>query len=144
MFKDVATTIAEKCVNPTNKHPYPVSMIEKAMRECHIAVKPNKSSKQQALEAIPKLREHLPIQRAQMRVRLVSPVAFSKSLKAILKKLSIAPEKEEVDDDSIQVTCLINPGQFRMLDEQLRDQTSGRGQLELLDLKETVDVEGNL
>ena len=42
LFKEVATTITEKCVNPETKRPYPVSMIEKAMKECHIAVKPNK------------------------------------------------------------------------------------------------------
>jgi ribosome maturation protein Sdo1 len=29
-------------------------MIEKAMKECHLAVKPNKNSKQQALESIGK------------------------------------------------------------------------------------------
>ena len=47
LFKDVATTVADKCVNPESKRPYPVSMIEKAMKECHIAVKPNKNAKQQ-------------------------------------------------------------------------------------------------
>ena len=44
LFKEVATTITEKCVNPETKRPYPVSMIEKAMKECHIAVKPNKGT----------------------------------------------------------------------------------------------------
>ena len=44
LFKEVATTITEKCVNPETKRPYPVSMIEKAMKECHIAVKPNKGN----------------------------------------------------------------------------------------------------
>merc|ERR1712223_2222688 len=57
LFKQVATTITEKCVNPEAKRPYPVSMIEEAMKECHIAVKPNKGAKQQALEIVPKLRE---------------------------------------------------------------------------------------
>merc|ERR1712223_336107 len=57
LFKEVATTISDKCVNPETKRPYPVSIIEKAMKECHIAVKPNKGAKQQALEIVPKLRE---------------------------------------------------------------------------------------
>ena len=80
LFKDVATNVAEKCVNPETKRPYPVSMIDKAMKECHIAIKPNKSAKQQALEVVPKLREKLPLARAQMRFQIVVPVRDSKKL----------------------------------------------------------------
>lgn len=32
LFKDLATKIADKCVNPETKRPYPTSMIEKAMK----------------------------------------------------------------------------------------------------------------
>ena len=32
MFKDMANIIADKCVNPDTKRPYPVTMIEKAMK----------------------------------------------------------------------------------------------------------------
>ena len=53
LFKEVATTITEKCVNPETKRPYPVSMIEKAMKECHIAVKPNKGTYVLTLVSIP-------------------------------------------------------------------------------------------
>mgnify|MGYP001185966162 CR=1 FL=1 len=38
LFKEVATTITEKCVNPETKRPYPVSMIEKAMKEDKIEI----------------------------------------------------------------------------------------------------------
>ena len=31
-FSDIATVISDKCVNPESKRPYPVSMIEKAMK----------------------------------------------------------------------------------------------------------------
>merc|ERR1711981_289184 len=72
LFKEVATTISDKCVNPETKRPYPVSIIEKAMKECHIAVKPNKGAKQQALEIVPKLREKLPLSRAEMRFKIVA------------------------------------------------------------------------
>lgn len=47
MFRDIATTVADKCVNPETKRPYPVSMIERAMKDIHYSVKPNKSTKQQ-------------------------------------------------------------------------------------------------
>lgn len=74
MFKEIATTVADKCVNPENKRPYPVSMIEKAMKEIHLAVKPNKSTKVQSLEAIHKLKEHLPLEKAEMRVKITVPI----------------------------------------------------------------------
>merc|ERR1712083_1208982 len=94
-FKEVATTITEKCVNPETKRPYPVSMIEKAMKECHIAVKPNKGAKQQALEIVPKLREKLPLSRAQMRLKIVVPVKDIKKLNQKLVKLKLTMESEE-------------------------------------------------
>lgn len=46
-LKEIATIVAEKCVNPDTKRPYPVTMIEKGMKDIHYSVKPNKSSKQQ-------------------------------------------------------------------------------------------------
>lgn len=47
MFRDIATIVAEKCVNPETKRPYTVSLIEKAMKDIHYSVKANKSTKQQ-------------------------------------------------------------------------------------------------
>lgn len=37
----------DKCVNPETKRPYSVTMIEKAMKDIHYSVKPNRNSKQQ-------------------------------------------------------------------------------------------------
>lgn len=47
MFRDIATTVADKCVNPETNRPYTVTMIEKAMKDLHVSVKPTKSTKQQ-------------------------------------------------------------------------------------------------
>lgn len=144
LFKDVATTVADKCVNPESKRPYPVSMIEKAMKECHIAVKPNKNAKQQALEILPKLREQIPIERAQMRFKIVVPVKESKKLMNALKKVTMIKENEEKIDDNITMTCLVDPGVYRQLEKMVNDETHGKGQLELLSLKEVVDSEEQL
>ncbi len=144
LFKDVATNVADKCVNPETKRPYPVSIIEKAMKECHIAVKPNKGAKQQALEVLPKLKEQIPLARAQMRFRLVVPVRDSKKIVNGLKKIDMTKEKEEKSEDDMIIVCLVDPGEFRKLDELVRNETSGKGQLELLDLKEVVDSEQQL
>ena len=142
MFKDVANQVADMCVNPDNKRSYPVSMIEKAMKECHLSsVKVNKSAKQQALEAVTKLKEHMPIERAQMRIRLTYPIQAGSSMRKNLKKLNIKPESEDKIEDELTVVCLIDPGQFKALDESLRDSTQGKGNLELINLKEIQDTE---
>lgn len=46
-FRDIATVVAEKCVNPETKRPYTVNLIEGAMKDIHYSVKANKNTKQQ-------------------------------------------------------------------------------------------------
>jgi len=46
-FREIATIIADKCLNPRTKLPYPVSLIEKAMNDLHFSVSMTKTSKQQ-------------------------------------------------------------------------------------------------
>jgi len=48
-FRDIATTVADKCVNPETKRPYTVTMIEKAMKDIHFSVKPTKGTKPQVV-----------------------------------------------------------------------------------------------
>ena len=45
--KELATLVAEKCVDPSTQRPYPVGMIEKAMTEVGYSVKTNKTAKSQ-------------------------------------------------------------------------------------------------
>lgn len=52
MFRDIATIVAEKCVNPETKRPYTVNLIERAMKDIHYSVKANKSTKQQVSEKV--------------------------------------------------------------------------------------------
>ena len=54
LFKDVASIIAEKCINPKTQRPYTITMIERALRDCHFSVDPKRSAKQQALQARPR------------------------------------------------------------------------------------------
>lgn len=46
-FRDIATVVADKCVNPETKRPYPVGVIERAMKDIHYSVIPTRSTKQQ-------------------------------------------------------------------------------------------------
>lgn len=45
--KEIATGVAERCVDPTTQRPHTVTMIEKALAEIHFNVLPNKSTKSQ-------------------------------------------------------------------------------------------------
>jgi ribosome maturation protein SDO1 len=46
-YKEIATIVADKCVNPETKRPYTVSLIEQSMKDIHFSINPNKSAKQQ-------------------------------------------------------------------------------------------------
>lgn len=89
------------CINPETKRPYPVSMIEKAMKDIHFSVKLNRSAKQQALEAIPQLKASLPIERAQMRVKIVLFGKESRKLKGKITKLTSKVETDEWNDSQL-------------------------------------------
>ena len=52
LFKDIATIVAEKCVNPETQRPLTVGLVQKAMKEIHFSVNPAKSAKSQALQVI--------------------------------------------------------------------------------------------
>ena len=51
-FHEIVQMVTEKTVNPQTQRPYPVNTIEQALRDAHLAIKPLRNSKQQALEAI--------------------------------------------------------------------------------------------
>ena len=82
-------------MNPETKRPYPVGVIEKSLKQAHFSVNPNKNNKQQALVAIKKLQSILPIERAQMRLRVIC----HKKHTTMLKEMSTEVEEEKVHDD---------------------------------------------
>ncbi|KAH0776315.1 hypothetical protein KY290_007726 [Solanum tuberosum] len=47
-FRDIATIVMQKTINPETQHPYTISMIERLMHEIHFAVDPNSISKKQS------------------------------------------------------------------------------------------------
>ncbi|XP_060903137.1 ribosome maturation protein SBDS [Labrus mixtus] len=142
-FRDIATIVAEKCVNPETKRPYTVNLIERAMKDIHYSIKPNKSSKQQALEVIRQLTETMQIQRAHMRLRLVLPAKEAKRLKEKLKPLVQVVESEDFDEE-LEMVCLVDPGCYREIDELIRCETKGRGSLEVLSLKDVEEGDEKL
>lgn len=47
LWREVANSVASRCVDPSTKRPYTVGVIEKAMTEVHYSVKTGKSAKSQ-------------------------------------------------------------------------------------------------
>jgi len=143
LFKDIAIVISDKCVNPETKCAYPVSTIEKAMKECNIVIKPNKDSKQQAVEAIGKLKTSLSIERAIMRTKVVMPIRASNKVKKCFNKLGqgVKVESEEKVEEKMAMIVLLDPGQYKGIEKLLKDETQGAGSMELLNLKEVEDEE---
>ncbi|EGN92670.1 hypothetical protein SERLA73DRAFT_116950 [Serpula lacrymans var. lacrymans S7.3] len=131
--KEIATLVAEKCVDPATQRPYPVGMIEKAMAEAGVSVKVGKTAKSQVSETLKLLQSGstLPIQRARMRVRVLMPSADAERLR---EKLLVTAEKVERDEtgESWEAVLLIDPGQFRVINELLQKECKGRGRVETL------------
>lgn len=145
MFRDIATIVADKCVNPETNRPYTVTLIERAMKDVHFSVKPTKSTKQQALEVIKQLKETetIQIQRAMMRVRITIPAKDGKKVKDKVRKLASKVEHEDFSED-LEMVILVDPGCYREIDELLRTETKGKGQLEMISLKDIEEGDDKL
>ncbi|RKO83399.1 SBDS protein C-terminal domain-containing protein [Blyttiomyces helicus] len=141
LYRDIATTVAEKCVNPETNRPYTVTMVEKAMGDLHFSVNPNKGAKQQALEVIKQLEEKkvIPIARAMMRLRIVMATKDGKRLKEKMLTDMVTIEDEDWGDE-YEVTCSVDPGKFRAISEAIQTETKGRGQIEVLGVSNVEDL----
>ncbi len=99
MFRDIATIVSDKCVNPESKRPYPVGVIERAMKDIHYSVKPSKGSKQQALEVIRLLRSTMAIERARMKLRIQLPAKEARHVREKILNWLTVEEEEWVGGD---------------------------------------------
>ncbi|KOO21151.1 ribosome maturation protein sbds-like protein [Chrysochromulina tobinii] len=93
LFRDVASRVTDMCVNPETRLPYPLSTIERAMRETlHFAPATNKSAKMQALQVIRQLEvaNVVPIARARMQLRLLVPTEELAKMQTALQALAEA------------------------------------------------------
>jgi ribosome maturation protein SDO1 len=101
-------------------------------------IKPNKSAKQQALAAIELLKEVLPIERCQMRVRLEMAAKVGKQVKKAIESLVAEFEDEDWGADC-ELVMLIDPGNYRAITDSFQDITKGKGSLEIVDMQVTED-----
>lgn len=145
LYRDIATIVADKCVNPNSNRPYPFSVIERLMKEIHYAVVPNRAAKQQALEVIKKLQGHIPIARAKMKIQVMLPLAGAKKIKPTLLKEG-AEILEEKWSEPTRLVLLINPGSYRVVDALVEENSgsSGVGSLEVIELNNHKEGEDNI
>ena len=120
LFRDIATIVAEKCVDPTTRRPYPVVFIEKALHDVHFAVAPAKSAKSQALKAVAALRARIPIERAkmQLRVTLGDPAQVGAArtwLGALCPGMAL--NESAGGGETASLDMVADPGMFRVIDE---------------------------
>ena len=155
-FRDVASIVADKAINPENNRPYTVSMIQNAMRQIHYSVNVSKSSKSQALDVIRKLKAIMPIARASMLLRVVCPSKYSESMKEILlKEFNVMIMTEGIqgqsntntDNDTtntkdnnttpnnVFMEFKFDTELFRKLEESVQQHTKNEGILEVLQLR---------
>ncbi|KAF8357305.1 sbds-1 [Pristionchus pacificus] len=137
-FKEVSQMLASMVVNPETKRPIPPSVIDKALHEIHFALRPGRNAKQQALEVLPRLKETMNIERAKMRVRVS---VTGKNIDARLKPLFTTIEVDNYDEAGLELVGLLEPGQFRGLEEMVKKETKGEGRVEILSLKDVNEGE---
>lgn len=135
-FKEIANIVSDKCINSETKRPYPVSIIEKSMKQIHFSVKSNKSNKQQALEVIKGLKAVLPIERANMKLK----VTTNKKNKQQLEQLASQIEKtESLGDGNIEMIFLTDPGNYRAIDQLIK--STPKSFLDVITLQEINEAE---
>uniref|UniRef100_A0A1J3HRH5 Ribosome maturation protein SBDS n=1 Tax=Noccaea caerulescens TaxID=107243 RepID=A0A1J3HRH5_NOCCA len=137
-FRDIATIVMQKTINPETQRPYTISMVERLMHEIHFAVDPHSNSKKQALDVIRELQKHFPIKRSPMRLRLTVPVQNFPSLLEKLKEWDASVVSKDESGTQMSTVCEMEPGLFRECDSLVRNM---QGRLEILAV--SVHAEGD-
>ncbi|KAF9600999.1 hypothetical protein IFM89_014984 [Coptis chinensis] len=137
-FRDIATIVMQKTINPETQRPYTISMIERLMHEIHFALDPHSSSKKQALEVIRELQKQFPIKRAPMRLRLIIPQEKFTLLSEKLNAWKTNIVSKDESGEHLSVVCEIEPSYFRDCDAMVRNL---QGRVEILAV--SVHFEGD-
>ena len=113
MRREIALVLAGMSVNPVTQLPYPVTMIEKAMKDVHFKPDARKATKQQAKTLLTILSEKMPLERARMRLKMTGETER-------LDRLAEELQWEEECRAEGERTVLLEPERFRVADERAR------------------------
>jgi len=139
LYRDVVQVLVDKCVNPATGRPYPAGVLDRALRAAHFAVDPQRSAKHQALgDALPRLQQAFPIQRARMRFKLTLKTQFVSALRELMSQqsnCSMDAEDTTSKAEHVMLTCTAEPGAYRVFDAFMRETVKdGSGQVEVIAL----------
>ena len=150
-IREVASMVAEKCVNPANRRPYTIPQIRDAMKSAGFMVHPTRNVKQQFLDCVKLLQKKkgLDIERAKMQLAIVlldtddcgDDNDIEERRKNVLNllldegvaKSDILPPKNNGDDanDMSRIIFLSDPSLYRKMDTIARNE-SVHGRLEII------------
>lgn len=143
-FKEVANVIAAKIVHPVTNRPFPVEVIEEAMRNIRFKAKMNDDTKKQAVSCIRQLIFHYNVIRAKMQIILSCEVGEDASVVEIVKEKSdeaLAENKKwfisykELPIDGagrFQIEVVAEPSKFRDISEWIANDINS-GALEIVE-----------
>lgn len=131
---EVLQIIADKCVNPATKRPYPTTILDKILNEINYNIIASKPAKTQALDAIKILisKQLIPIARARMKIRVTGPSKEAKKFADKVKELAELVEDEDWDQEW-ELIMFIEPGKYRELDQLVQTEGKGKASVELLE-----------
>lgn len=137
-FRDIASIVMEKTINPETQRPYTMGMIERFIRDVHFSIDPHKSSKQQALELIRDLEKRFPISRARMELRLTVPLTEEDRVNSQISEWKGVIETSGKSETHYWVVCQLDPGKYRESDAFVQ---KIKGRLEVVSM--AVQKEGD-
>ncbi|CAN8302663.1 unnamed protein product [Cochlearia groenlandica] len=137
-FRDIATIVLQKTINPETQRPYTITMVERLMHEIHFAVDPHSNSKKQALDVIRELQKHFPIKRSPMRLRLTVPLQSFPPLLEKIKEWDGSVVSKDESGTQMSTVCEMEPSLYRECNSLVR---SMQGKLEILAV--SVHAEGD-
>lgn len=139
-FKDIAQIISDKTIDPNSKRPYTTTMIEKALHDLGFSTSTTKSAKSQALEGIKQLeaQKKLPIMRALMKIRVVTPSKEGKTIKDKLKSMFVEIEEENLGVE-MELVGSVQPGVYRDIGPFLQEHTKGKAVCEILSFSQSKE-----
>lgn len=143
MFKDIATIIVDKTINPETGRQYTFGVISSAMKQLQFSVNINKSSKSQALELIRKLKEVMPIARENMKLRITYKRSDSTNLKRSLYEVQgivSFTESESVSVDNEEfIDLIIDPEAYRKIEDIIKTSFND-ARIEIIQLRSSSAV----
>jgi ribosome maturation protein SDO1 len=127
----IIALIARDAVDPRTKAPHPPARIEKALEEAGFHVDAFKSAEEQAVAAIEKIREIIPISLERTKIAVKVPAEYAAKTFGLLREYGMQRE-EWGKDGSLLCVCEFPAGMVGEFSDRLNKATAGQAQTKTL------------